>query len=166
MFKRSAIAVVALTVLALGSAGVASATKPIRFGQPQPTFVSTCGSFDVLIELEGTEWITLLLDRDGNVTRVIGTYPQSKATVTNLDTGTSISFNLAGPLHVDVTAESEAVRYVGPWLVNWNPETGTPDEPTGWYLMRGQASFTFNGTGFSNYSFQGRYVDICAQLAD
>lgn len=163
MFKRSAIAVVALTVLALGSAGVASATKPIRFGEPQPTFVSTCGSFDVLIELEGTEWFTLLLDRDGNVTRVIGTYPQSKATVTNLDTGTSISFNLAGPLHVDVTADGDAYRMVGPWLVDWNPVT---DEPGGWYLARGQISFTETADRFSDYSFHGTSIDICATLAD
>ena len=165
MFKRLAIALLALSVLAFGSVGFASAAKPLRFVFPQPTFTSDCGTFPILIALEGNEKRTVFLDATGNVTRVLFTYPLSRVTVTNLDSEAlkSISVSLAGPLHIDVTPEGNVYRHVGAWLFDLNPETGEP----GWFLAHGQLSLTEEPSGeVSNISWHGRSIDLCAELAE
>lgn len=165
MFKRSAIALVALSVLAFGSVGFASAAKPLRFVFPQPTFTSDCGTFPILIELEGNEKRTVFLDADGNVTRVLFTYPGGRVTVTNLDseTGKSISASLTGPLHIDISPEGNVYRLVGAWLFEFNPETGEP----GWFLAKGQLSETEDSSGVvTDRSWHGRSIDVCEMLAE
>lgn len=165
MFKRSAIALVALIVLAFGSVGFASAAKPLRFVFPQPTFTSDCGTFPILIELEGNEKRTVFLDANGNVTRVLSTYPLSRVTVTNLDseTGKSISVSLSGPLHIDVTPEGNAYRLVGAWLLDFNPETGE----AGWFLAKGNLSETEDSSGvLTDSSWHGHVEDVCAMLVE
>jgi len=162
MLKRSVIALVALTVLAFGSVGFASAAKPLRFVFPQPTFTSDCGTFPILIELEGNEKRTVFRDADGNVTRVTFTYPLSRVTVTNLDTGKSISRSLTGPLHVDVSPEGNVYRLVGAWLFPFNPATGE----SGWFLARGQWYEAEDSSGVvTESSWRGHVEDVCALLA-
>ena len=165
MLKRSAIALVALIVLAFGSVGFASAAKPLRFVLPQGTFTSDCGTFPILIELEGNEKRTVFRDADGNVTRVSSTYPRSRVTVTNLDseTGKSISVSLAGPWHLDLTSEGYVYRAVGPWLFDFNPETGE----AGWFLARGQFYEAGDASGVvTESSWHGHVEDVCQMLAE
>lgn len=157
--------VLGVSALVLGSAGIASAAQPIRFVFPQPTFTSDCGTFPILIELEGSEKRTVFLDANGNVTRVLFTYPLGRVTVTNLDseTGKSISVSLSGPLHIDVTPDGNVYRLVGAWLFDFNPETGE----AGWFLAKGQLSETEDSSGVvTDRSWHGHVEDVCAMLAE
>jgi len=163
MVRRTLTAALVTLVFTLGSAGLASAAKPIRFSEEVSlTFTADCGSFDLLVELEGKEIVMLFLDAEGDLTRVFIAAPAVTASLTNLATGASIRLSLAGPAHVEVTPTEDSVKLVGPWLLDFDPETG---EQGGWFLVTGQVTFTEDATGRSDLSFNGRAVDVCAELA-
>jgi len=160
--RRTLLVLIAAGTLALGAAGVAAAEPPIRFSEEVATsFTADCGSFELLVELEGKETVILFLDAEGDVTRVFIAAPGASASLTNVVTGASVRLGLAGPGHIDVTPDGDVVRLVGPWLLDFDPETGEP----GWFFVTGQVAFTEDATGRSDVSFNGRAVDVCAKLA-
>lgn len=160
---RTLLILLGACTLALGSAGLASAAKPIRVSEAVSfSFTADCSSFEMLVEVEGKQIAILFLGADAEVTRVLIAAPAAKASLTNLDTGASMSLAIGGPAHIDVMPDGEPVRFVGPWLLDFNPETG---EPGGLFFVTGQVRFNADATGMSDLSFSGRAVDVCAELA-
>src|SRR5665647_762713 len=92
-----------LIVLAVASA--ASANKPTRDiipGQDDVVFPAELCGFPVRGHIEGGEIITTFTDKAGTAVKQIVVFPGNKGTLTNLDTGKSITIPLTGSASVRV----------------------------------------------------------------
>jgi hypothetical protein len=152
-----------LGVLALAPA--ASANKPIRQINPAQDDVvirNQC-AFPVLAHVKGGEIITTYVDKGGNPVKQIGIFPGNTLTLTNLDSGTSITVGSTGPFHVRTESDGGLTVTItghGPFVPN--PLTG---EPGIWYLSgRARATFDANGNQTSA-RIAGQLVDLCDRLA-
>src|SRR5262245_32548007 len=87
-------AVVASTVLAaLALVPAASANRPVRDINPAPEdMVSDQCASPILAHIQGSEIVTVFTDRDQNPVKLIAIFPGNTLTLTNLDTGRSITF--------------------------------------------------------------------------
>jgi hypothetical protein len=107
--------------------------------------------------------ITITWTNQDGSSRIFLANPQLKATLTNLDTGASLTENLSGPAHITVNPDGSST-FVGTGLnaFNVNPKTGEP----GASLSAGRLVATLDAAG-NETSFQivGHVFDLCAELA-
>jgi hypothetical protein len=158
------LSVVLLVTLAVVLAGPSAQAAPptIERFPVEDTFVDeeSC-DFPVDVHVTGflvhIEWV----DQDGNV-RFIEAAPQLKLTLTNLDSGETITINVSGPLQVTQNADGgfTAVE-TGLWGRFENPKTGEP----GLFQSAGRRVISVDAEGNVSDQFVGRVTDLCAELA-
>jgi hypothetical protein len=113
-----------------------------------------CG-FPVQIDITGTDLQIISGDR------VFDAFPQSTATLTNLDTETSITVSIAGPGHTTLGADGSVTLVgTGPTLF-FLLFQGNP----GITLLNGRFVLTIDSQGNLTFSSVGRSRDLCAELA-
>jgi hypothetical protein len=161
MRRPISVLLVTLAVLLVGPS--AQAAQPTIERSPVDVTFATdewCG-FPIEAHITGfivhIEWV----DKNGNV-RIFEAGPQIKWTLTNLDTGETITVNFSGPVHVDENADGgfTAVE-TGLWGHFTNPETGEP----GLFQSAGRRVITVDAEGNESVQFVGRVTDLCAKLA-
>jgi hypothetical protein len=115
-----------------------------------------CG-FPVQIDIVGTD----VEITSGN--RVFDAFLQSTATVTNLDTGTSITVSIVGPSHITLNDDgSFTLVGTGPSLFFFTPPPLLP----GITLLNGRLVLTVDSQGNpTSFSSVGETRDLCAELA-
>jgi hypothetical protein len=155
----------AVVLVALAVVPAATANKPIRevhASQPDMLTTDQC-AFPVLGHVEGGEIITTFTDRAGNPIRQIGVFPGNTLTLTNLDTGKSITVVSTGSFHAQVEPDGSGFfMSTGPGPNLGNPITG---EPGIWY-QNGRLVVTFDADGNqTSVEFTGKLVNLCPQLA-
>ena len=152
-------------LIVLAVAPAASANKPTREIIPSQDDVVITGqcAFPVLIHIAGGEIITTFTDKAGNPVKQIVVFPGNKATLTNLDTGKSITVVTTGPAQVRLRSDGSVFSVAaGHGLFAPNPVTG---EPGIWYLSgRGTATLDAQGN-LTSPPPSGKLVNLCARLA-
>jgi hypothetical protein len=143
----------------------ASAMKPIREVHPSQgdaVIVGQC-AFPVLGHIDGPEIITTFTDAAGNPAKQIAAFPGNTITLTNLDTGTTVTVSGAGSSQLRAGSDgSTSGRSMGHGPFFPNPLTG---EPGIWYLS-GQGNATYDADGnMTSAGLHGRLVDLCPRLA-
>jgi hypothetical protein len=85
------------------------------------------------------------------------------ATLTNLETGTSLRVSIAGPEFVQFNEDGTVtVRGPGPWLfLPFHPET----QEAGLWLVRGLSLRTFANRQLQSIEIRGRSENLCNALA-
>lgn len=153
---------VALAPLATANNG----NKPdrrVNLDQGDGTIVGQC-AFPVFVHIEGREINATFSVQDRTVSRLLGIFPGNTWTLTNLDSGTSITVGSTSSFHQRIEADGTfAAKIVGAgvWAFG-NPIT---DEPGIWY-QKGQVSGTFDADGKPiSTKNTGTLVDLCPQLA-
>ena len=165
----SPVALVALTMAvltALAIAPTAIAAKPTREIIPAPDdrqITDQC-TFPVLGHIEGSEIDTTFTDKAGNPVKLVGVFPGNTLTLTNLDTGKSITLGATGSFQLRVEPDGSGSGMVtgqGAWP-DGNPITG---ELGIWY-QSGRVSATFDAEGnTTSIKSTGKLVNLCTQLA-
>jgi len=161
---RRAPLTLAITVLALSLAPAATADKPDRESGPQDdvTVIGEC-AFPVLGHIDGDEIITTFKDRFGDDIKQIRVFPANTLTLTNLDSGKSITVVSTGPSLARIERDgSLLVKSMGHGPSVPNPVTG---EPGIWYSS-GQFRITIDTDGtVTSVKSTGNLVNLCDQLA-
>jgi len=154
-----------LIVLAIASAaGANKPTQEIVPGQDDVVFAADQCGFEVLGHIEGGEIITTFTDKAGTVVKQITVFPGNKATLTNRDTGKSITIPLTGSSSARLQSDGSVLLVAtGHGLFAPNPVTG---EPGIWYLS-GRGTLTVDAAGIlmSPPAATGKLVNLCARLA-
>jgi len=162
---RRGFLLLSILVTALAAVPAATATKPIREVIPAPDDMVIADQcvFPVLGHIEGSEIDTTFIGKDGNPVKLLGVFPGNTVTLTNLDTGTSLTLPATGSFQLRAKPDGSSVGKVtghGAWLSN--PVTG---EPGIWY-QSGQVTATFDAAGNqTSAGNSGQLVDLCPQLA-
>jgi hypothetical protein len=153
-----------VTLAALLAAPSAQAAQPTVERFPvnnQGIDDETCG-FPVETTIIGS--VVAIRFEEGRVL-YIEADPQLKMTLTNLDTGETITANISGPTHVFATADEGITELqTGLWARFENPETGEQ----GLFQSAGLLRITVDAEGdIESVQFVGRVtdLDVCAQLA-
>ena len=165
--RGSPVALAALTVAVLAALAVAPAAiadKPERTPVPAPddlVITDQC-AFPVLAHIEGGEIDTTFFDKAGNIVKLHGAFPGQSLTVTNLDTGKSITVVNAGSFQ----ARAERDGSVRVSITGHGP---IPNFITGesglWYLNGSQVLLTFDADGnLTSARSTGNLVNLCARL--
>ena len=163
---RRGLLLLSTLVMALTVASPATASKPTREIIPAPgnrVITGQC-AFPVLGHIEGSEIDTTFTDKAGNPVKLLGVFPGNTLTLTNVDTGKSITLGATGSFQLRVKPDgsgSAMVTGLGAWP-DGNPITG---EPGIWY-QNGRVSATFDAEGnTTSIKSAGKLVDLCARLA-
>jgi hypothetical protein len=159
--KRWAIAVLLALPMLVLAAPSALAAKPTHQREPiDDTLVDTSCGFPVQINTTGLLDTIQWVDSDGT-TRTIETFPQNRTTFINLDTGTPISVNTAGPGQFTERADG-SFTFVGTGTYFWltHPQT---DEP-GLFLTAGRFVFSVDPAGNISFQIVGKITDLCSPL--
>lgn len=151
--------------IALGIAPIAAADKPVREIVPAPgdvTITDQC-AFPVLGHIEGGEIDTTFFDKAGNPVKQIGVFPGQTLTLTNLDTGKSITVTDAGSFHATAAPD-------GSLKVSITGHGPIPNEVTGepgiWYLDGGHIVVALDADGnLTSLEVRGNLVNLCGRLA-
>jgi hypothetical protein len=152
--------------IALAVAPAATANRPVRevIESPPDMVITGQCAFPVLGHIEGREIDTTFTDRDGNPVKQIGVFPGNTVTLTNLDTGTSVTLPATGSFQLRAERDGGASAQVtghGAWP-NGNPVTG---ELGIWY-QSGAVRAVFDAAGnLISVSNTGTLVNLCLQLA-
>ena len=162
MKRLSVVSLVTLAVLLVAPSAQAAQPTVERFPiNDQFIDDETCG-FPVETTITGS--VVAITFEEGRVL-YIEADPQLKLTLTNLDTGETITANISGPTHVFATAdEGLTVLQTGLWARFENPETGEQ----GLFQSAGLLRITVDAEGnVESVQFVGRVtdLDVCAQLA-
>jgi hypothetical protein len=160
--KRLAVAVLLALPMLVLAAPSALAAEPTRQRESiEGTFVDTSCGFPVQVEGNGFVDTIQWIDANGN-TRTIATFPQAKVTFTNLDTGTTIQVNVAGPAQLDERTDgSFTVVAIGTFWGQNNPDTGEP----GLFWSAGRMTFSVDAAGNESFQRVGTLTNLCPQLA-
>jgi len=153
-----------LVVLALVPAATANGDRVFREVNPAPddlVITDQC-AFPVLAHFEGSEINTTFYDRDGNERKLLGVFPGNMVTLTNLDTGASLTLPATGSFqlrfHPDGSASAKVTGH-GPWFPN--PVT----EELGVWYQSGQVAATFDADeNMTSIRNTGSLVNLCPQL--
>ena len=165
---RRELRVLATALVALAAVSAASANngnKPYREIEPaqDDVLITDQCAFAVLAHFEGPEINTTFFDKDGNPVRLLGVFPGHTLTLTNQETGTSITLGATGSFHLQVEPDGSGSAMVtgqGPWP--GKPITG---EPGIWY-QSGRVSTSWDAEGnTTSLTSSGTLVDLCPQLA-
>ena len=166
--RRRLLLLLVFGLLALAAAPLTEANngnKPDRrvtLDQGDATIEGEC-AFPVFAHIEGREIDTTGSVRDRTVVKLLGIFPGNTWTLTNLDTGKSITVGSTSSFHQRVEPDGTTfIKVVGEGV--WhdgNPLTG---EPGIWY-QHGQVSGVFeaDGTPISTKG-TGSLVNLCPQL--
>lgn len=152
-------------LIALAVVPVAAANKPAREIVPAPgdmVFTDEC-AFPVLGHIEGGEINTTFTDQTGDPVRLLGVFPGQTLTLTNLDTGKSITLANAGSFQARAEPDgSVTISITGRGPIP-NVITG---EPGLWYLDGGRVVVTFDADeNVTSVDVSGNLVDLCTELA-
>jgi hypothetical protein len=151
--------------MTLAVAVPASATPPIREVNPSQAdrVITDQCAFPVLGHIEGPEIIMMFFDAAGDPVKGIVAYPGHRITLTNVNTGTSLTILGTGSSQVRPEPDgSLSLRSMGHGPFFPNPLTG---EPGIWYLS-GQGRSTLDSDGnLMSATLHGRLVDLCPRLA-
>ena len=121
------------------------------------SFDTTDCAFPVQIDIVGTDLEITSASGD----RIFDAFPQSTATLTNLDTGASVTVSIAGPGHTILGADgSFTLIGTGPALFWLSPRLFHTIT-----LLNGRFVLTFDAQGNLTFSHVGQTRDICAELA-
>jgi hypothetical protein len=158
--------VLSTVLIALAVAPAATANKPTREiirGQNDVLLTDQC-VFPVLIHTAGREIVTTFTDKAGNLVKQIAIFPANKQTLTNLDTGESITVVATGPFHGRRNPDGSAtVRVTGHGIFPGHPIT---EEPGIWFLS-GRIFATLDAEeNLTSIDSTGKLVDLCPRLAD
>jgi hypothetical protein len=151
---------VTLAVLMTGPSALAD--QPFRDRVPVDDLFTTesCG-FPVEVHITGFAVIMEWPGEDGSF-RFFAAGPQIKATLTNLDTGETITINIAGPSFVEENPDgSFTFTGTGTWLRLAHPETHEP----GLFWSAGRFGVIVDAEGNETFFERGRLVDLCPRLA-
>ena len=101
---RRGLLLLSTVLVALVVVPAASANKPMREVIPAPDDKVITGqcAFPVLGHIEGSEIDTTFTDKAGNPVKLIGVFPGNTLTLTNLDTGKSITVGATGSFQLRV----------------------------------------------------------------
>ena len=163
---RRGLLLLSTVLVALAVVPAATANKPIREIIPAPDDMVINGqcTFPVLGHIEGSEIDTTFTDREGNPVKLLGVFPGNTLTLTNLNTGKSITLGATGSFQLRVEPDGSGSAMVtgqGAWP-DGNPITG---EPGIWY-QSGRVSITFDAQGnTTSLRSTGTLVNLCTQLA-
>ena len=152
-------------LIALAAVPTASANKPWREIKPAPddVLITDQCAFPVLAHFDGLEINTTFFEKAGNPVRLLGVFPGHTLTLTNPETGTSITLGAAGAFQLEVEPDASGSAMVtgqGAWP--GNPVTG---EPGIWY-QSGRVSTSWDAQGnTTSLESSGTLVDLCPQLA-
>jgi hypothetical protein len=156
MKRLVVISLLALASLVLVPSALSDPPTIQRFPIDATSFDYVDCAFPVQIDIVGTD----LEITSGN--RVFDAFPQSRATLTNLDTGTSTTVSIAGPGHTTLGADGSVTLVgTGPtlfWLT-------TPPILHGITLLDGRFVLTIDSQGNLTFSSVGGTRDLCAELA-
>jgi hypothetical protein len=162
---RRGLLLLSTILIALAVVPAAAANKPTREIIPAPddlVIIDQC-AFPVLGHIEGSEIDTTFTDKAGNPVKLLGVFPGNTLTLTNLDTGKSITLGATGSFQLRVEPDGSAsamVTGLGAWPFG-NPVTG---EPGIWY-QSGRVTATIDAEGnTTSVSSTGKLVNLCAQL--
>jgi hypothetical protein len=153
---------VALAPLAVANNG----NKPdrhVNLDQGEGTAVGEC-AFPVFVHIAGTEITTTFSIQDRTVQKLLGVFPGTSWTLTNVDSGTSITVGSSSSFHQLTQPDGTfSVRVVGTGVWIENPITGEP----GFWYQKGQVSGTFaaDGSPISTKNTGNPLVNLCPQLA-
>jgi hypothetical protein len=151
-------------LIALAVVPAATANKPVREIIPAPDDQVITGqcAFPVLAHIEGIEIDTTFTDRTGEPIKLLGHFPGNTMTLTNVDTGTSMTVGATAAFHLRVENDGTAIAMVtgeGAWI--GNPVTGEP----GIWFQKGRVSANLDADGnVTSMSSTGTLVDLCPQL--
>ena len=164
--RRAVPLLAALLVVSLALAPAAGASKPEREVVPAPNamvFTGQC-AFDVLARIEGGEIDTTFFDTTGDPVKKIGVFPGQTLTVTNLETGQTITVLNAGSTQARVKRDgSVEISIMGHGPLQ-NEIVG--GEPGLWYLNGGRVVVTIDGEGnLESVTVRGNVVNLCDRLA-
>jgi len=166
-FERGRRRLLLLTSLltALAAVPAAIADKPIRevhpVGDDPPPITGEC-DFAVLAHFEGNEINTTFTDKAGTPVKLLGVFPGNTLTLTNLETGRSITLPATGSFQARIGSDGSGAFTVtghGPWFPN--PVTG---EPGIWYQSGQLAATVDSGGDVTSVTVSGSLVDLCGQL--
>jgi hypothetical protein len=162
---RPRLLLLSAVLLALAVAPAASGNKPTREINPsQDDLVITdqC-PFPVLAHIDGGEIVTNFTDKAGNLVKQIVVFLGNTQTLTNLDTGRSITLVATGSFQGRAHSDgSVSFKITGHGAFPSNPITG---EPGIWYSS-GRLFATFDAEGnLISTGNTGKLVDLCPRLA-
>ena len=156
MKRLVVISLLALASLVLVPSALSARPTIQRFPIDATFFDDVDCGFPVQIDIVGTD----LEITSGN--RVFDAFPQSTATLTNLDTGTSITVSIAGPSQTILNADgSFTIVGTGPGLFFFTPPPLLP----GITSINGRWVLTVDSQGNPTFSSVGGTRDLCAELA-
>jgi hypothetical protein len=161
---RRGVLLLSTLLIALAVAPVAGANRPTREVIPSPPdqVFNDCG-FPVLGHIEGVEIKMTFTDHAGNPVKQLSIFPNNRLTLTNLDSGTSITVVSNGSFHL--RAERD-----GSVSVDINGHGPVPADFAGgelglWYLDGGHASASFDEEGnLTSIGVTGSVVNLCDRL--
>lgn len=117
-------------------------------------FDSECG-FPVQVDITGTDLAIISGDTEFDA------FPDSRATLTNLVTGRTLTVSIAGPGQTTVGADgSVTFSGNGPTLFFLSPRLFSVIT-----LLNGRFSLTIDSQGHLSFSTTGQTRDLCAALA-
>ena len=153
----------ALAMLAIVPA--ASADKPIREIFPiQGDLAATDqGAFPVRAHIDGPELQMTYFPKSKDIVRLFAAFPGNTVTVTNLDSGASITLTSTGTFQAQINRDDSGwFKVTGHGPFSPNPETG---EPGVWYLS-GSPTATVDADGtVTLVRSTGTLVNLCPKLA-
>src|SRR6188474_539598 len=162
---RRGLLLLSTVLLALALAPVATADKPMREVNPvqdDMVIVGQC-AFPVLAHIDGAETVTSFTDKAGDLVKQVVVFPANTVTLTNLDTGKSITLPATGSFQGRAHSDgSVSFKITGHGAFPGNPITGDPGL---WYLSgRLFANFDVDGN-LTSAGNSGRLVDLCPRLS-
>lgn len=162
---RRRLLLLSTVLVALAVVPAATASKPTQEIIPAPDDRMITGqcTFPVRGHIEGSEIDTTFIDKAGNPIKLLGVFPGNTLTLTNLETGKSITLGATGSFQLRVEPDGSGSAMVtgqGAWP-DGNPITG---EPGIWY-QSGRVSATFDAEGnMTTIKSTGSLVNLCARL--
>jgi hypothetical protein len=130
--------------------------------------VGVCG-FDVMIESEGKSG-AIIFETRGDVVQRVNTFdPGTTATLTNLNTGESITLNTAGPMTRTLTANDDGgftgtAEGRGNWIHIHEAEAELL-WTNGYFIQTAQLDASFNLISFEEDLSRSRVTDLCDVLS-
>lgn len=162
---RRRLLMLATVLVSLATASTAAADKPAREVGQQPDLPPIVGqcAFPVLSHIDGNEIVTTFFDKAGDPVKQIEVFPGNSLTVTNAETGKSLTLVSTGGSLAKVEPDGSGFFQAGGHGPSFpNPVTG---EPGIWY-QSGHLLLHFDATmTVVSAEFTGKFVNLCDQLA-
>ena len=162
---RHGLRILSTVLIALAVVPTATANKPEREIVPAPgdrVFADQC-AFPVLGHVDGGEINTTFTDKGGDPVKLLGVFPGQTLTLTNLDSGKSLTLVNAGSFQARAQRDgSVTISITGRGPI---PSFIT-GEPGLWYLSGGRVVVTEDADGnVTSVDVSGSVVDLCTRLA-